>query len=147
MSKCKECGGEKPPSRGYKPRQFCKPACRVAFARRTKPEKPKQAHPKPVAVARIKPGDARLVDRVTALVAEQLDCDDDVAGAQGALAVALAGMAAEGSVSACRELRLLLLERRCCVGRKRDTKQAPREADGVCEPDGTAEVTLHESPI
>ncbi|HEY5170689.1 MAG TPA: hypothetical protein VIK54_03070 [Acidimicrobiia bacterium] len=60
----------------------------------------------------IAPGDVGLVGRVRTLVADQLDGDDDVAAAQGQLAVELATLAADGSVSACRELRLLLLEMR-----------------------------------
>jgi hypothetical protein len=55
------------------------------------------------------PNDPSLVDRVRKLVAEELDDDDEVAGAQEQLPVELA---AGGWVSACRELRLFLLEMR-----------------------------------
>jgi hypothetical protein len=108
--RCKGCAAELPPGKGYKGRSWCSDACRMR-ARRAAGVKPKPARPKIAALA-ITPGSTGLVDRVRTLVADQVDSGDDVAGAQGELAIELAGLAASGSVSACRELRLLLLELR-----------------------------------
>lgn len=113
MALCKcGCGRTLKPARGYKPSVWFSDACRMRARRAGKLAGKGRARSVPVASVRIVPGDVGLVDRVKTLVAEQLDGGDDVAAAQGQLAVELAGLAAEGSVSACRELRLLLLEMR-----------------------------------
>lgn len=121
MAFCKcGCGREVRASTGYKPREWFSDACRMRVKRAAAQLAAKQAHPTakprargvPIASLGIVPGDPALVDRVRDVVTSKIDADDDVAQAQGALALRLAELAADGSVSACRELRLALLEAR-----------------------------------
>jgi hypothetical protein len=109
MPACKGCGDKISAGTAYKQRLWCSDRCRVAYGRRTKTVSRRRV---PVAAVGIVAGDIGLVDRVRSLVDGQVDDADDVALAQAALATQLAKTAAEGSVSACRELRLLLLEMR-----------------------------------
>ncbi len=101
-------------SEGPRPREWCSDKCRVAARRAEKanPTAKPRARRAPVEALGIVPGDPSLVDRVRALVGAEFDEQDSVAQTQGALAIQLAELAAEGSVSACRELRLTLLDAR-----------------------------------
>ncbi len=117
MSLCKNpnCGKPNPPSAGYKQRETCSDKCRTAYSR-SKSRRRAMWHTNAYsryAAANIAPGDPGLVGRVERLIASMFDIErDEVAAAQAALALELATLAAAGSVSACRELRLLLLEMR-----------------------------------
>jgi hypothetical protein len=112
MPVCRGCGVPIEPARGFKERVWCSDRCRKRATRARKgPVQVMVTRPK-IASLGISPGSGGLIERVRTLVADQVDSGDDVAGAQGELAIELAGLAAAGSVSACRELRLLLLELR-----------------------------------
>jgi hypothetical protein len=112
MPACRGCGAQIEPSKNYKQRVWCSDACRKRAARsKPKPRVARSARPK-IAQLGIVPGSSGLVDRVAALVEDQIADGDDVAQAQAALSLELAQLSAAGSVSACRELRLALLELR-----------------------------------
>ncbi len=112
MPACRGCGDSIEPGKGYKQRVWCSDACRKRAGRVRKSRLQVTVPGPKIASLGISPGSVGLVERVRALVADQIDGGDDVAGAQGELAIELAGLAASGSVSACRELRILLLELR-----------------------------------
>jgi hypothetical protein len=116
------CGLAVKQSKGYKQTEWYSDAHRMrasrAKAREAAEQTPEPAKPRVrnvLAGLDIKPDDRRLVDRVRDLVESEFDEQDSVAQTQGALAIQLAQLAGEGSVSACRELRLSLLDARLAV--------------------------------